>query len=33
MNNRKRWASKEEAEKYAIKALREGNVGLSYCAA
>ena len=33
MNNRKRWSSKEEAEKYAIKALREGNVGLSYCAA
>ena len=33
MNTRKRWATKKEAEDYAIKAFQDGNVGLSYCAA
>ena len=33
MNNRKRWANKEEAEKYIEKCFRTNNFGLSYCAA
>ncbi len=33
MNDRKRWASKEEAEQYAIKAFNEGRTGLSFWAA
>ena len=33
MNNRKRWASKEEAKEFATKALQEGRTGLSFCAA
>ena len=33
MNNRKRWNNKEEAVRYAHKALDEGNRGLSFCAA
>ena len=32
MNNRKRWANKEEAREYMNKLLREGNTGLSFCA-
>ena len=33
MNNRKKWANKEEAKHYAIKASRDGNRGLTFCAA
>ena len=33
MNNRKRWPTKEAAKEYAIKALDEGRLGLTFCAA
>ena len=33
MSDRKRWASKEEAQKYAVAALQNGNKGLSFWAA
>ena len=33
MSNRKRWASKEEARQYAIKAFHERRMGLSFWAA
>lgn len=33
MSNKKKWANKEEARSYAIKASRDGNRGLTFCAA
>ena len=33
MSNRKRWATKQEAEKFATSAMEGGRTGLSFCAA
>jgi hypothetical protein len=33
MSNRKRWATKQEAEKFIADALEGGRTGLSFCAA
>ena len=32
-NSRQKWATKEEAKSYALKAEKSKNMGLTYCAA